>query len=428
VNKNRRAVLSWAFYDWANSAFATVVLAGFFPLFFRDYWAAGQESAEITFSLGVANALSSLFIVLVAPMLGAIADQGGLRKPMLAGFAMVGIGMTASMFWVAQSEWLIALVLFILGTIGFLGANIFYDSLIVSVADDDKLDRTSALGFGLGYLGGGLLFAICVAVVLNYEQFGFESAADVIRLSFVFVAVWWAVFSIPILLWVHEQRVARAPGLGKVIASGFRQFIDTFHAIRRLRYIGHFLLAYWLYIDGVDTIIRMAVDYGRAIGIDSNALITALLVTQFVGFPAAIAFGRIGEWIGTKQGILLGIAIYIFITIWGAQMNAPWEFYSLAVMIGLVQGGVQALSRSLYARLIPTDKSAEFFGFYNMLGKFAAVIGPIMMGWVAVLTQSPRMSILSLLVLFAAGGILLALLNVEKAEKLADQIEQEDRS
>jgi UMF1 family MFS transporter len=427
VNKNRRAVLSWAFYDWANSAFATVVLAGFFPLFFRDYWANGQESSEITFSLGLANAFSSLFIVLVAPMLGAIADQGGLRKPMLSGFAMIGIGMTASLFWVGQSKWLIALVIFILATIGFMGANIFYDALLVSVSDESQFDRTSALGFGLGYLGGGLLFAMCVAVVINYEQFGFESAAEVIRLSYLFVALWWAVFSIPLLLWVHEQRFDGRLQLARVIASGFRQFIDTFHAIRRLRYIGHFLLAYWLYIDGVDTIVRMAVDYGRAIGIDSNALITALLLTQFVGFPAAIVFGRIGEWIGAKQGILLGIAVYAFITLWGAQMNAPWEFYTLAIMIGLVQGGVQALSRSLYARLIPADKSAEFFGFYNMLGKFAAVIGPVMMGWVAVLSQSPRVSLLSLLILFGAGGILLALLNVEKGKSMAEHIDNHEQ-
>jgi len=422
MNKqSSRAVLSWALYDWANSAFATVVMAGFFPLFFRDYWSKGAESSDITFYLGMGNALASLLIVLVAPILGAIADRGGWRKKFLAWFALLGIVMTAGMFWVTQGQWQMALLLFSLAMIGFMGANIFYDSLLVSVSDEDKLDRNSAWGFSLGYLGGGLLFAVCVGIVINHEVFGFSSAADVVRLSFLVVAIWWAVFSIPLFLWVREKDGTHALSAIETVRSGFRQFINTFHAVRRYRYVAHFLLAYWLYIDGLDTIVRMAVDYGRAIGIDSNDLITALLVTQFVGFPAAILFGFFGERVGTKRALLVGIAVYIFITIWGSRMDETWEFYGLAVMIGLVQGGVQSLSRSLYARLIPTEKAAEFFGFYNMLGKFAAVIGPLMMGWVAVLTQSPRLSILSLLVLFISGGLLLYLLDIKKAQAVVDQ-------
>jgi UMF1 family MFS transporter len=420
LNHNKRAVFSWALYDWANSAFATVVLAGFFPLFFRDYWADGTQSADITFNLGLANAASSLFIVIVAPMLGAIADHGGWRKKFLAWFALMGIVMTASMFWVAQGQWQIALILFSLASIGFMGSNIFYDALLVSVASKKDLDRTSAWGFALGYLGGGLLFALCVGVVLNHEMFGFDGKADVIRLSFLLVALWWALFSIPLFLWVKEEDGVSGKPMLATIRGGFEQFFDTFHVIRRYRYVMHFLIAYWLYIDGVDTIVRMAVDYGRAIGIDGNDLITALLLTQFVGFPAAVAFGFLGERVGTKKALMAGIGIYFLITIWGARMDETWEFYSLAVAIGLVQGGVQALSRSLYARLIPHDKSAEFFGFYNMLGKFAAVVGPLMMGWVAVLTQSPRLSILSLLILFAAGGLLLAMLKVDKGIALAE--------
>jgi UMF1 family MFS transporter len=416
-----RPVLSWALYDWANSAFATVVMAGFFPLFFRDYWSKGSESSEITFYLGMGNALASLLIVVMAPVLGAIADSGGWRKKFLAWFALLGIVMTAGMFWVAQGQWQMALLLFSLALIGFMGANIFYDSLLVSVSDEDQLDRTSAWGFSLGYLGGGLLFALCVAVVINHEAFGFSTAADVVRLSFLVVAIWWAVFSIPLFLWVKEKDGKRELSIASTVQQGFRQFVDTFHEIRRYRYVAHFLLAYWLYIDGVDTIVRMAVDYGRALGIDSNDLITALLVTQFVGFPAAIVFGFFGERVGTKRALLVGIGVYIFITIWGSRMDETWEFYGLAVMIGLVQGGVQSLSRSLYARLIPTEKAAEFFGFYNMLGKFAAVIGPMMMGWMAVLTQSPRLSILSLLVLFISGGVLLYFLDVKKGHAAVDR-------
>jgi len=421
LNQNRRALFSWALYDWANSAFATVVLAGFFPLFFRDYWSDGAQSADITFNLGLANAFSSLFIVIAAPMLGAIADHGGWRKKFLAWFALLGIVMTASMFWVAQGQWQMALLLFSLGSIGFMGSNIFYDSLLVSVARPKELNRTSAWGFALGYLGGGLLFAACVGMVLNHEFFGFDGKADVIRMSFVLVAVWWTLFSIPLFLWVKEKDGVSSSSMMATVKGGFEQFFDTFHAIKRYRYVMHFLLAYWLYIDGVDTIVRMAVDYGRAIGIDGNDLITALLLTQFVGFPAAVAFGLLGDRIGTKKALLGGISIYFLITIWGARMDETWEFYSLAVAIGLVQGGVQALSRSLYARLIPHDKAAEFFGFYNMLGKFAAVVGPLMMGWVAVLTQSPRMSILSLLILFGAGGLLLFFLNIDKGVALAKE-------
>ena len=420
-NRSSKAVLSWAMYDWANSAFATVVMAGFFPLFFRDYWSAGTPSSDITFFLGLGNALASLLIVLMAPVLGAIADSGGWRKKFLAWFAVLGIAMTAGLFWVGQGQWPMALLLFSLASIGFMGGNIFYDALLVSVSSEEHLDRNSAWGFALGYLGGGLLFAACVAVVINHDFFGFSSSADVVRLSFVVVALWWAVFSIPLFLWVKEKDGQGVLSVGTRVAMGFRQFIHTFHAVRRYRYVAHFLLAYWLYIDGLDTIVRMAVDYGRALGIDSNDLISALLVTQFVGFPAAILFGFIGERVGTKRALLVGIAVYVFITIWGSRMDETWEFYTLAVMIGLVQGGVQSLSRSLYARLIPAEKAAEFFGFYNMLGKFAAVIGPLMMGWVSLMTQSPRLSILSLLILFVSGGFLLFLLDVKKAHGVVGQ-------
>jgi UMF1 family MFS transporter len=406
---DRRAVLSWALYDWANSAFATVMMAGFFPVFFRDVWSAGETSSDITFRLGLANSIASLAIVALGPMLGAIADRGGARKRFLAAFLAQGVIMTGALTWVAMGRWELALALFVLSTVGFLGANVFYDALIVSVTSEDRYDDVSALGYALGYLGGGLMFAGCVALTVWPERFGLAGAEQAVRLSFLLTAVWWAVFAVPLFLFVKERGPVAQAGLASAVRGGLAQLVTTFREIRRLRTVALFLLAYWLYIDGVDTIIRMAVDYGMALGFGRNGLILALLITQFVGFPAAIAFGRIGARLGARTGILIGIGIYVVVTVWAFFMDSSWEFYALAVTIGLVQGGVQALSRSFYARLIPREKSAEFFGFYNMLGKFAAVIGPALMGWVGVLTGNPRLAILSIVVLFAGGGALLVL-------------------
>jgi UMF1 family MFS transporter len=412
-----RKVLSWAFYDWANSAYATVVMAGFFPVFFKQYWAAGLTTGESTFALGVANSLASVLIALCAPLLGAIADRAGARKRLLLFFTVLGVSATASLYLVAQGEYLAAVAFYVVATLGFMGGNLFYDSLIVEVASEDRFDRVSAWGYALGYLGGGLLFAVLVAMAVFPQRFGFDDASQVVRLSFLAVAVWWMVFSLPVLLFVREAPPA-VGSLGAAVRAGLRQLVDTFHHLRQMRVVMLFLAAYWLYIDGVDTIIRMAVDYGLSLGFSSNDLITALLITQFIGFPAAIAFGRIGERFGTKTGIFIAIAVYMGVTVWAAFIDSVAGFYQIAVVIGLVQGGIQSLSRALYARLIPPDKTAEFFGFYNMLGKFAAVIGPVMMGWVALLTGSARFSVLALLVLFVLGAVLLYFVDVEKGRGL----------
>jgi UMF1 family MFS transporter len=408
---DRRGVVSWALYDWGNSAFATVMMAGFFPIFFRDVWSAGEASADITFRLGLANSIASLVIVALGPVLGAIADSGGWRKHFLLAFLALGVTMTGALTWVAMGRWELALTLFVLSTVGFLGGNVFYDSLIVSVTSEEHYDVVSAFGYALGYLGGGLLFAGCVAMTLWPARLGLAGAEQAVRLSFLLTALWWAVFSIPLFVFVSERGAAARVGLASAVRGGLSQLAATFREVRRLRTVTLFLLAYWLYIDGVDTIIRMAVDYGMALGFGRNGLILALLITQFVGFPAAIAFGRIGAHLGAKTGILIGIGVYVGVTVWAFFMDSTWEFYALAVTIGLVQGGVQALSRSFYARLIPPDKSAEFFGFYNMLGKFAAVIGPVLMGVVGVVTGNPRAAILSILVLFVGGGTLLVFVN-----------------
>lgn len=416
--KINKTVFSWALYDWANSAYATVILAGFFPLFFKQYWSDAANVSQSTFQLGLTNSIASTIIVILAPVLGAIADAGNSKKRLLLIFASLGILMSAGLYFVAQHETILALSLFALSVIGFSGSVIFYDALIVGICEKESYDKVSAFGFALGYLGGGILFAFDVYLTLNPSEFGFANSADAVKFSFLTVSVWWFVFSLPLFFNVPEIKTSKTVNISQSVLNGFKQLKITFNNIKKLRMVLLFLCAYWLYIDGVDTIVRMAVDYGMSIGFDSGNLIIALLITQFVGFPAAIGFGYLAHYIGTKRGILIGIAVYLFVTIWASQIQDVSEFYLLAIIIGLVQGGVQALSRSFYARIIPANRAAEFFGFYNMLGKFAAVLGPIMMGVVSVLTQSPRLSILSISILFIAGAILLYYVDEDKAKKM----------
>jgi len=408
-NSSSRGVWSWVLYDWANSAFATVVLAGFFPLFFKRYWAAGMSVGESSFMLGAANSAASLGVACMAPVLGAIADRGSSRRRFLMFFAVTGMVMTGSLYFVAAGNWVVAVFLYVFAIVGFSGGNVFYDALLPLVAGDRKLDIVSSLGFALGYLGGGLLFALNVCMTIWPAAFGLVDSSAAVQLSFMMVAVWWAIFSVPVFLFVPEP-VGKASGW-QAVRAGMHQLRHTLHEVGRLKMVGLFLAAYWLYIDGVGTVMRMAVDFGLSLGFSGNTMIIALLITQFVGFPAAVAFGRLGERAGPKSGIHLAIAVYVAVIIWAYFIRAEWEFYALATAIGLVQGGIQALSRSMYARLIPSAQSAEFFGFYNMLGKFAAVIGPVMMGYVGVLTGNPRLSILSVLVLFVAGWLVLRLVD-----------------
>jgi UMF1 family MFS transporter len=402
----------WAMYDWANSAFATTVMAGFFPVFFKEYWNSGVDAATSTFRLGMANSLASLLIVLLAPLLGAIADCMSRRKALLFSFAFLGVLMTAGLYLIGEGEWFLAAFLYVLAMIGFSGSNVFYDSLLPFVSREDKIDQTSALGFSLGYLGGGILLSLNVLMVLHPEKFGLADGTAAIRISFLMVAVWWLMFSLPLMLLVEEPDGSVSGWSVNVLREGFKRVWATLQEVRQLRNIWLFLVAYWLYIDGVDTIVRMAVDYGLSLGFDQNSLITALLITQFTGFPAALAFGWFGGRYGPKTGIFVGLAVYIVVTVWASVMDSVAEFYYLAFLIGLAQGGIQALSRSLYARMIPADRSAEFFGFYNMLGKFAAILGPVMIGWVGVISGNPRTGILSLLVLFVVGGWVLAKVEV----------------
>jgi len=439
MRTNQKSVWGWAMYDWANSAFATTVMAGFFPIFFKQFWSVGADINVSTARLGFANAGASLLVALLAPVLGAIADKGAAKKKFLVFFAYSGVLMTAALFFVEKGQWAWAVFIYAMGSIGFAGANVFYDSLLPSVAGEDRIDYVSSLGYSLGYLGGGILFLLNVLMTLWPQKFGLADAGSAVRFAFLSVALWWGLFSVLIIVWVPEETADPISlEVKQIVLEGFRQFARTFKKIRHLKTIFLFLLAYWCYIDGVDTIIRMAVDYGLSIGFSANHLILALLIVQFVGFPAALLFGKLGERWGARRAIFLAIGIYMLITLWGTMMRNPKEFYILAMVIGLVQGGIQALSRSYYSRLIPHDKAAEFYGFYNMLGKFAAIFGPAIIG-IAGLTAkrilmppSPSMEqmqqigqaatrwgMASILILFIAGAILLYFVDERKGKQEA---------
>jgi UMF1 family MFS transporter len=439
MKNNKKAVWGWVIYDWANSAFATTVMAGFFPIFFKQYWSYGADVNVSTAQLGFGNSIASLFVALMAPILGAIADKGSSKKKFLIFFAYLGVLMTAALFLVQKGQWAWAIFIYAMGIIGFSGANVFYDSLLPSVAGEEKIDYVSGLGFSMGYLGGGLLFLINVLMTLMPQKFGLPDATAAVRFAFLSVALWWGLFTFLTIFWVPEKKVSALKEKGEsVVAAGFRQFAGTFKKVRHLKVVFLFLLAYWLYIDGVDTIIRMAVDYGLSLGFESNDLIVALLIVQFVGFPAALVFGKLGERWGVRKSIYLAIFIYMAVTIWGAMMTQKMEFYILAVVIGLVQGGIQALSRSYYSRLIPKNQAAEYYGFYNMLGKLAVILGPALMGLVgltvkrilmpasptpaqviAVSQLASRWGIASILILFVIGAILFYFVNEEKGRAQA---------
>ena len=402
-----RSVWSWAFYDWANSAFATTVMAGFFPVFFQKFWSTDVTATETTSRLGYGSAIAGAVIAILAPILGAIADRGGKRKKFMFAWTLLGVAATGALYFTAKGEWVAALTLFVLATIGFNGGIVFNDALLLDVARPGELDRVSAFGYSLGYLGGGLLFLVNMLMVQSPAAFGLRDSAQAVQVSFLTVAAWWLVFTIPVMRGVREQQQQSHLGIHTAIAVGFRELANTISHLRQYRTLVMFLIAYWFYIDGVNTIIKMAVNYGTALGLDTGSLLKALLITQLIGFPSALLFGWLGDRIGPQRGILIGLVVYAAITVYAYFLDSEREFFVLACAVGLVQGGVQSLSRSLFGRLVPDGKNAEFFGFYNMMGKFATVLGPLLIAIVAGVTHNERASIVSLVLLFVVGGVLL---------------------
>lgn len=411
-----RKVIAWAFYDWANSAFALSVMAVLFPLFLGSYWSAGEPGAVVTQRLAWVTSAGSAVVFVLAPVFGTIADAGAYRKRFLFALAVVGAAGTAGLGLTGQGQWEMALLLYLVASVCFNCATVFYDSLLVDITPPRYFSFVSSLGFSLGYLGGALLLALHVLMLMQPAAFGFADANAVIRFAFVSVGAWWAFFMLPLGFLVPE-RGGRARGRDNVIRTAWGELASTVRNVGRYRPVVVFLSSYCLYIGGVFTVIFMAVNYGQRLGFEQQDLVMALMITNFAGFPATLLYGVFGHRFGAKAGIYLALAVYIAVASWAVFMTAVWQFYVMALIIGCVQGGVQGLSRSLYAGLIPPERSGEFFGFYGMVTKFSHVIGPALVGVGAAVSDRPQALLVVLLPLFVAGMLLLT--RVGRGERAA---------
>jgi UMF1 family MFS transporter len=402
---------AWAWYDWANSVYFTTVITAVFPSFYATYAAAGLEPAQATARFGLITTASVAVVAIVSPILGALADYSGIKKKLLALFMSIGVLACASMAFITEGDIVLASALFFIGNIGVSGSLVFYDSLLPHVATPEQTDRVSAAGYAMGYVSGGLLLLINLAWILQPEAFGFDSNVSAIRASFVAVAVWWAVFSLPLFRRVREPRTIGAP---ISIVAAFGRLAQTLREIRRYRHAFLMFIAMLLYQDGIQTIIRMAGVYGAEVGIQQTSQIAAFVMVQFVGIPFAFLFGALGSRIGTKRCIFIAIGVYALATVLAFFMTSVVHFFILAFMIATVQGGAQALSRALFARLIPRDRTSEFFGFFAVAERFATVFGPAIFTISVMLTGNSKSAILAILGLFVAGAAVLS--KVDEAE------------
>ncbi|MFN2291498.1 MAG: MFS transporter [Anaerolineae bacterium] len=417
----RKIINSWAMYDWANSAFATTIMAAMFPPFYRSLAVnAGLGEADATAAWAYTTSLSLLFVALLAPVLGAISDHTGGKKKFIAFFAVLGVIGTGLFAFLGDTSYLWASVLFMIGDVGFAGANIFYESLLPHIAQKGDIDQVSTRGYAMGYLGGGILLIVNVLWYMNPDLFFMPSTGFALRAAFFSVAVWWAVFSIPLFRNVPEPPVVRIEREEvNFVRAGFSRLGHTFGQLRRYKQLLIFLIAFWIYNDGIGTIIKMATAYGDEIGIGLTDMTLALIITQFVGIPFSFGFGWLARRLGTKRSILLGLGVYVLISIAGYFMQTAIHFYILAFMVGTVQGGSQALSRSLYGTMVPKSQSAEFFGFFSTSSKFAGIIGPLIFGVVSQITGASRLSILSVIAFFIIGGFLLIFVDEQEGRRVA---------
>ncbi len=428
---HRRETFSWAMYDWANSAFATTIMAAVLPIYYASVAGADLPGNRATVYWGYTTALALFLIAIASPILGAVADYMGAKKRFMALFVALGVVATSMLYFVERGQWLLASLIFIAANIGFSGANIFYDSLLPHIAGDDEIDQLSATGYALGYLGGGILLVVNILWILSPHTFGIPDTTTASRLAMFSVAVWWALFSIPLFRYVAEppRRISATDVLGaNPVVAGFRRLRETFSEIRRYRQVLIFLLAFWLYNDGIGTIIKMATIYGTEVGIGQTALIGALILTQFVGIPFAFAFGGLAKRIGAKSCLYLALAVYTLIAIGGYFLSQAWQFWVLAFAVATVQGGAQALSRSLYGSMVPRAQSSEFFGFMRISDKFAGILGPLLFALVGQWTGSSRLSIVALIVFFIGGMLLLTQVDVEEGRRVARLEDSEFRA
>ena len=411
---------AWASYDWANSAFQCTIITAVFPVYFASVAAADLPPAVATERFATATTIALTIVALLAPILGAYADVAGAKKRLLALFLGLGVLTTAMMVQIGRGDWWLAAVLFVLANIGVSGSFVFYDSLLPHIARADEMDRVSSAGYALGYLGGGVLLAVNLAWILQPGWFGLADAGVASRLSFFSVAVWWLVFAIPLLRHVPEPPVTtpRLAGVHPVVQS-VRQLVGTLRELRQYRQAFLMLVAFLIYNDGIGTIIRMAGPYGQEIGLPQESLILAFVMVQFVGIPFAFAFGRLADRIGAKPSIFIALVVYVLISLVGYFMTTVWQFFLLSFMVATVQGGSQALSRSLFATMIPKAKSSEFFGFFGVFEKFAGIIGPALFAATVRATGSSRNAILSVIAFFVIGAALLWMVDVPAGQRAA---------
>lgn len=417
---NPKAVRAWLMYDWANSAFATTMMATILPIFYMEVAAKGLNASTAASYWGFTQAIGMLLVAVLAPVLGSIADFTGSKVHFVRWFSWLGIVTSFLFVFVGEGDYLLASLLFVLATAGFSGGNSFYDALLPDlVPDESKRDYISSKGFAYGYIGGGLLLVVNLAMIQKPELFGLPGATAGIKASFVSVAVWWLVFSIPLFRHVPSKGSSLSLPVAQYARIGFSRIWKTLKELKHYPELLKFVLAFWFFNDGINTIITMATTYGKAIGIESSHLIIALVITQFVGIPFTLLFGKIAERLGSKQALYLTLGIYLLIVVLGYFMTSPIHFYLLSVMVGFVQGGSQAISRSLFSRLAPAERSAEFFGFLSVSGKFSSMVGPAVFGAVGLITGSSRYGILALAFFFLAGIILLRAVDLDRGAKQA---------
>ncbi|MEN4042651.1 MAG: MFS transporter [Anaerolineaceae bacterium] len=422
IQTHKRAIWAWTMYDWANSAFVTTIMAAVLPVYFSTVAAANLAPHIATAYWGYTTSIALLITAVLSPILGAVADFQGSKKRFLLIFILIGVTGTSLLYLVRTGDWLMASLFFMIGNIGFSGSLVFYDSLLPHVARPDEIDQVSARGYAMGYLGGGILLAVNLAMILLSPE---EHTAFMTRLTFLTVAVWWLVFSLPVLRIVPEpaRRVLGGEEKFTAIQASFKRLRRTFKEIRNYRDLFLFLVAFWCYNNGIGTIIVMATIYGAEIGIGQTTLIGTLLMVQFLGVPFAFLFGWLAKRIGTKTSIYLSLFIYTIIAILGYFLQVEWHFWALGAAVATVQGGSQALSRSLLGRMMPRSKSAEFFGFFSVSEKFAGIAGPALFGVVSQVMGASRLSIVSLIIFFIVGAALLTQVNEQKGIQVAEATE-----
>lgn len=407
---------SWALYDWANSAYTMTVTTAVFPLYFKAAATqAGVTAAQSTAYIAYANSFATLIISLLSPILGTLADYMGLKKRFLLFFLALGVSGCLVLGLIPESQWLMLLAVYIISTIGFSGSNIFYDAFLVDVTEDDRMDRVSSWGYALGYIGSTIPFIIALAVILLSQRgllpFGGFTTP---KIAFMITAIWWISFSMPLAKSVHQVHgIPREP---QAIQKSFKRLYKTLMNVKAHKAAFIFLIAYFFYIDGVDTIIKMASSYGSDLGVSSNNLLIILLVTQFVAFPSAIVYGMLANKFKGKTMLYAGIIAYAAICIYAFFLKTTFDFWILAISVGLVQGGIQAISRSYFAKLVPKENANEFFGLYNIFGKFAAIMGTLLVGVITDATGQSKFGVLSVVVLFIIGGFVLTLVKPEQSK------------